>query len=93
MKNKIIILTFAAISFISCKEKVNEELIVKDNNKTVTTYAEISIKEGGKWIEEERRYEGGKFKNISKLELPAIHTDHSFYIRYEGPGWENSQIG
>jgi hypothetical protein len=93
MKNKIIILTFAAISFISCKEKANEELIVEDNNKTAPTYAEISVKDGGNWIEAERRYEGGEFKNISKLEVPALHTDHSYFIRYEGPGWENSQIG
>jgi hypothetical protein len=93
MKNKIVILTFAAISIISCKEKVNEELSVDETNTAATTYAEISIKDGGKWIEEERKYEGGEFKNISKLELPAIHTDHSYFIRYEGPGWENPQIG
>ena len=92
MKNKIVILTFAVISFISCKEKKHEDS-VDETNTVATTYAEISIKEGGKWNEEDRIYEGGKFKNISKLDLPAVHTDHSWFIRYEGPGWENSQIG
>ena len=24
---------------------------------------------------------------------PPEHTDHSFYIRYEGPGWESEKVG
>lgn len=55
------------------------------------TYAEISIKEGGKW--EGRKYIGGTFKNVEKLKLAPEHTDHSFDIRYEGPGWESNKIG
>jgi hypothetical protein len=55
------------------------------------TYAEISVKEGGKW--EGRKYSGGTFKNVQKLKLAPEHTDHSFDIRYEGPGWESNKIG
>lgn len=55
------------------------------------TYAEISVKEGGKW--EGRKYIGGTFKNVEKLKLAPEHTDHSFDIRYEGPGWESNKIG
>lgn len=55
------------------------------------TYAEISEKEGGKW--EGRKYIGGTFKNVEKLKLAPEHTDHSFDIRYEGPGWESNKIG
>lgn len=55
------------------------------------TYAEISLKEGGKW--EGRKYVGGVFKNVQKLKLAKEHTDHSFDIRYEGPGWESNKIG
>lgn len=55
------------------------------------TYAEISVKEGGKW--EGRKYIGGTFKNVGKLKLAPEHTDHSFDIRYEGPGWESNKIG
>ncbi|PIB37393.1 DUF4861 domain-containing protein [Reichenbachiella sp. 5M10] len=55
------------------------------------TQAEISVKTGGTW--EGRKYVGGEFENISHLSVPAEHTDHSYYIRYEGPGWENEQIG
>ena len=36
---------------------------------------------------------GTSFKNINSLQVPKEHTDHSWFIRYEGPGWENSQIG
>lgn len=60
--------------------------------KTAKTYAEISTKTDGKW--EGRKYIGGTvFKNVDKLKLAPEHTDHSFDIRYEGPGWENNRIG
>ena len=25
--------------------------------------------------------------------MPAEHTDHSWFIRYEGPGWESNKVG
>lgn len=53
--------------------------------------AELSVKEGGQFID--RVYHGGHFKNIQSLVVPPEHTDHSFYIRYEGPGWESDKIG
>ena len=55
------------------------------------TYAEISQKEGGSW--NGRKYSGGNFKNVQTLVLNPLHTDHSFDIRYEGPGWESNKIG
>jgi hypothetical protein len=60
-------------------------------NKNSGCYAEISIREGGHW--KDRIYEGGTFRNVQKMKLPAQHTDHSNYIRYEGPGWESDKIG
>lgn len=60
-------------------------------SKNQKTYAEISIKEGGKW--NGRKYEGGSFKNVANIDVPAEHTDHSWYIRYEGPGWESNKVG
>jgi len=65
----------------------------QSNTKTESskTYAEISVKEGGKW--EGRKYIGGQFKNVTRLKLAPEHTDHSFDIRYEGPGWESNKIG
>ncbi|WNM17756.1 DUF4861 family protein [Flavobacterium capsici] len=63
----------------------------KKKSKKNQTYAELSIKEGGKW--NGRKYEGGTFKNVTSLKVPKSHWDHSFFIRYEGPGWESSKIG
>ena len=54
------------------------------------TQAEISIKEGGEWKGKE--YVGGAFKNVDKVTPPAQYTDHSFWIRYEGPGIESDKV-
>ena len=64
---------------------------IRKNPKAPFSYAELSIKDGGKWQGNE--YIGGTFKNVNELQLPAEHTDHSYYIRYEGIGLENNQIG
>ncbi|HMQ62883.1 MAG TPA: DUF4861 family protein, partial [Flavilitoribacter sp.] len=55
------------------------------------TQAELSHKTGGKW--EDRKYIGGDFQNVQSLRVPPEHTDHSFFIRYEGPGWESDKVG
>jgi hypothetical protein len=55
------------------------------------TQAELSHKVGGQFVE--RIYEGGTFQNVQALHVPPEHTDHSFYIRYEGPGWESDKVG
>jgi hypothetical protein len=55
------------------------------------TQAELSHKFGGKFVN--RVYEGGTFKNVKELHVPPEHTDHSWFIRYEGPGWESDKVG
>lgn len=55
------------------------------------TQAELSIKKGGYF--ENKKYIGGEFENITFLRIPDEHTDHSFFIRYEGPGWESDLVG
>jgi rhamnogalacturonyl hydrolase YesR len=55
------------------------------------TQAEISIKENGEW--RGQTYVGGTFKNVRQVTTPAQYTDHSEYIRYEGPGIESDAIG
>ncbi|SOC79330.1 protein of unknown function [Salinimicrobium sediminis] len=82
------------IAAFGCKENGNkEERLIPENSATAQpqTYAEISVKKGGQW--EGREYKGGTFENVEELTLPPEHTDHSYYIRYEGPGWENPQVG
>ncbi|MDP2159238.1 MAG: DUF4861 family protein [Flavobacterium sp.] len=82
------IITLATIFAIS---SCNTSKSTQQKNTSAKTYAEISVKEGGKW--NGKKYEGGTFKNISQLRVPDSHTDHSFYIRYEGPGWESNKVG
>ncbi|MDC6365912.1 MULTISPECIES: DUF4861 family protein [Flavobacteriaceae] len=84
-----------SISF-GCKEKkkdeVKEEQQVANEPILPKTYAEISIGQGGEW--KDRVYENGtSFKNVEELRVPESHTDHSWYVRYEGPGWESNKVG
>lgn len=53
-------------------------------------HAEISVKLDGKW--EGQKYIGGNFKNVTSMKLAKEHTDHSFDLRFEGPGFENRHI-
>lgn len=54
------------------------------------TQAEISIKEGGQW--KDKVYENfTHFKNVKKFTPPPQYTDHSYFIRYEGPGIESDK--
>jgi hypothetical protein len=97
MKMKSIIILLAVLNFISCKEISNEKGYAENLNgkssldKVAETYAEISIKEDGVW--KESKYIGGNYQNKGRVEIPKNHTDHSNFIRYEGPGWENNQVG
>ncbi len=90
---RILVLTSLFLVFFACK--TNQTNANSDEN--LKTYAEISIAQGGEWgdgTREHKEYKGGtSFKNISSFQVPIEHTDHSWYIRYEGPGWENNQIG
>ena len=81
------ILALPALALLGSCTTVNNSSTAQN----VKTYAEISIKEGGQW--NGKKYEGGTFKNVQDLTLPSTHTDHSYYIRYEGPGWESNKVG
>jgi hypothetical protein len=86
MKTLITVSAALVFGLSACKAQKKYDI------KTAKTYAELSVKTDGKW--ENRKYIGGTvFKNVDKLKLAPEHTDHSFDIRYEGPGWENNRIG
>ncbi|TCN72806.1 DUF4861 domain-containing protein [Acetobacteroides hydrogenigenes] len=55
------------------------------------TYAEIVKKEGGVFVN--RKYQGGEWVKTNFIRVPDEHTDHSFDIKYEGPGWESDKVG
>jgi hypothetical protein len=64
---------------------------IKTREYESKSYAEISHKINGEF--KKREYIGGEFKNTDYLKVPAEHTDHSWFIRYEGPGWESDNVG
>lgn len=70
---------------------IYDEQTVPNHNFTKRTQAELSHKVGGYF--ENRKYVGGNFQNVQSLKVPSEHTDHSWYIRYEGPGWESDKVG
>lgn len=91
-------LSFLFATFLiltSCKEKAKQTTEIEKETKEVSlqkTYAEISIKEGGHW-KGTKYVESNTFKNVDFLRAPDSLTDHSYYIRYEGPGWESNKVG
>ncbi|MCQ4138732.1 DUF4861 family protein [Chryseobacterium sp. EO14] len=83
----------AAAVLVSSNFQAQNSIIqkIRNNPKAPFSYAELAVKEGGKWDGD--KYIGGTFKNVQELTIPESHTDHSTYIRYEGIGLENNQIG
>ncbi len=63
------------------------------------TQAEIAVKVDGNWGGHKsgnakfKAYEGGRFVNVNSVTTPDFYTDHSEWIRYEGPGLESDKVG
>lgn len=57
------------------------------------THAELSVRQGGQWQGQKYVADGFTFKEADHYQTPPQLTDHSFYLRYEGPGWESDKIG
>ncbi|MDR1882692.1 MAG: DUF4861 domain-containing protein [Prevotella sp.] len=54
------------------------------------TYAELSHKTGGRF--DGHKYTGGySWVKPNYIKLPGTFRDHSYYIKYEGPGWESDK--
>lgn len=66
----------------------------EDNEKPIfksRTYAELAMKTDN--IYHDRKFRGSTFTNVTKIKVPAIHTDHDALFKYEGPGWESEKVG
>ncbi|MFT4222257.1 DUF4861 family protein [Dysgonomonas sp.] len=61
------------------------------DNYPKRTYAELSHKIGGHF--EGHKYVGGySWVKPNYITLPGDFRDHSYYIKYEGPGWESDKV-
>ncbi len=77
---------------LSCSNSSRNETSQADTLSTKKTLAELWYKTGGHF--EDGKYIGGtEFKKFNSLWVPDECTDHSFFIKYEGPGWESDKIG
>ena len=78
---------------IAAEEKLELVIVQSETESSYPklTQAELSHKFGGEF--RDREYIGGHFQNVDSLHVPAEHTDHSWFIRYEGPGWESDLVG
>lgn len=97
ISNLSVLTCFLAVSvaIVSCSEKSDTSGSQAENNNAAP-HAEISIKEGGEWqegSEGRNEYIGGSFTNVENMTVPSEHTDHTGFIRFEGPGWENQNVG
>ncbi|WP_111642919.1 glycoside hydrolase family 88 protein [Marinimicrobium alkaliphilum] len=70
---------------------IDGTLAAQRDNLPKQTQAEISHKVGGEW--DGQKYIGGDFQNVDHLVPPEQYTDHSEWIRYEGPGIESDKVG
>jgi hypothetical protein len=56
------------------------------------TQAEIWHRTTGNWRNGQYRG-GGNFFRFDSLRVPDGFTDHTYFIKYEGPGWESDKVG
>jgi len=88
---------FLVLDSMKANEKRTITIYYNANNPSTETeprkrtQAELSHRFGGAW--KEREYIGGEFRNIDHLRVPPEHKDHSWFLRYEGPGWESEKVG
>lgn len=79
-----------------------KEFIIKSGDAAAypkRTYAELSHKIGGEFVQhgadKKNRMEymeGYSWVKPNYLRVPDGFTDHAYYIKYEGPGWESDKV-
>lgn len=56
------------------------------------TQAELWHKTTGKF-KDGKYVGGGNFSKFDSLRVPDGFSDHAYFIKYEGPGWESDKVG
>ncbi len=56
-------------------------------------HAVLSVRTNGQWEGKAYQADGFSFQEVSSFTSPSQLTDHSYYLRYEGPGWESDRMG
>jgi rhamnogalacturonyl hydrolase YesR len=92
----------ALLALVDLAPNETKHLVVRESDEPPAerkklTQAELSHKVGGAWQPRAdnpklMEYVGGRFQNVERFTPPPEHTDHSWLIRYEGPGIESDHI-
>lgn len=79
----------------ACSEAPGPQAVAStpDSQPVIRTHAELSVRQGGKWEGTKYVADDFQFTSVDAFTSPEQLTDHSYYLRYEGPGWENDQVG
>ncbi|NQZ89853.1 MAG: glycoside hydrolase family 88 protein [Colwellia sp.] len=85
------ILLMADFAAAESKQLTISQSTTKNTALKKRSQAEVAIKTAGNW--QGKEYIGGEFINVNELTTPPQYTDHSKFIRYEGPGIESDKIG
>lgn len=85
------------------KGKSTLNYVIQEGSATMypkRTYAELAHKIGGEFVQHgadkknRMEYMGGySWVKPNYLRVPDGFTDHAYYIKYEGPGWESDKVG
>jgi len=94
--------TLAIFPISQLKKKSENSFVLKRGNAfdyPKRTYAELSHKIGGEFVQHgadkknRMEYVGGySWVKSNYLRVPDGFTDHAYYIKYEGPGWESDKV-
>lgn len=84
----LLLLNLPKTASLDIELRNSTDTFVKSDAKR--THAEVSVKSGGHW--DGKHYEGGVFQSVNSITVPDQYTDHSEFIRYEGPGIESDLI-
>ena len=100
MKFNVILIAGVLLLTSACTNQKSKVSPKTEKQEIQKTQAYLGVKEGGEWIwvtksngNEQWEYRGGEFKPVTSLRVDEKHTDHSFDIQFEGPGWESDKIG
>ncbi|MCU4158018.1 DUF4861 domain-containing protein [Carboxylicivirga sp. A043] len=74
-----------SLTLISSSELAKQVTVKK-------TQAELWHKTTGKF-KDGKYVGGGNFSRFDSLRVPDGFTDHAYFIKYEGPGWESDKVG
>lgn len=69
------------------------------NSYPKRAYAELAHKIGGRFEKQDEKkkfrieyVDGFSWVKPNQMTVPGSFEDHSYYIKYEGPGWENDRV-